>query len=308
MRRCPEEDDPEHHERGPAEVARGARVADERRHGARGAADHDVLRRRPLQPARVDEDVEEIAAEREQRGGEVHQRVEQNERERRERDPELERELGGDPSRGDRALGGSLAHQLVDVAVEVVVERRRAAAGERETHHRHCEHAPRGHARGADERGRAAGQEQQRHHARLRQRDVVVHVAARRSPVPPGLGAEERRRAERERRRRQVDGGPGQQRGEPEQDEGRERGRQQRARRDPREYDEPSDRRQRERREQLVRGAPVGHARDDGEAGAEHRGDGEQPRPGADRRLGGQRSASWPSRDATSAGRPAGFR
>ena len=59
-----------------------------------------------------------------------------------------------------------------------MVERRRAAAGEREADHRHGEDAPRGHARGADERRRAAGQQQQRHHARLGQRDVVVQVGA----------------------------------------------------------------------------------------------------------------------------------
>ena len=74
----------------------------------------------------------------------------------------------------------------------------------------------------------------------------------------------------------------GQQRGEPEEHERRERGGQQPARRDPREHDEARDRRQRERREQPVRRAPVGRARDDREAGPEDRGDREQPRPGAD--------------------------
>ena len=49
-------------------------------------------------------------------------------------------------------------------------------------------------------------------------------------------------------------------------------------------HDEPGDRRQRERREQLVRGAPVGRARDDREPGAEDGGDREQPRPRADQR------------------------
>ena len=163
---------------------------------------------------------------------------------------------------------GALAHQLVDVAVEVVVERRSAAAGEREAEHRHCEHAPRRHARGADERGRAAGQQQQRHHARLGQRDVVVEVdARRRRGSRAGLRAEEHRGAEGERRDCEVHARLGQQRREPEQDERRDRSGQQPPRGDPGEDDEPGERRQRERREQLVRGAPVGGAGDDGEAG-----------------------------------------
>ena len=45
----------------------------------------------------------------------------------------------------------ALAHQRVDVAVEHVVERARAAAGEREAEHRHGEQPERRHALRADE-------------------------------------------------------------------------------------------------------------------------------------------------------------
>ena len=65
VRRRPEEDDQEEPERGQAEVPGRGCVADERRHRAGRAADDDVLRRRALQPAGVDEDVEEVADERE---------------------------------------------------------------------------------------------------------------------------------------------------------------------------------------------------------------------------------------------------
>ena len=55
---------------------------------------------------------------------------------------------------GDRAARRALAHQPVDVAVEVVVEGRRPAAGECETEHRHGEDPERGDAGRAHERRR----------------------------------------------------------------------------------------------------------------------------------------------------------
>ena len=50
--------------------------------------------------------------------------------------PNSSARLGGHAARRDRARTRSLAHQRVDVAVEHVVERRSAAAGEREPGHR----------------------------------------------------------------------------------------------------------------------------------------------------------------------------
>ena len=97
MRRRPDEDDREEEQRRDPDVPGRRGPADERRHGARGAADHDVLRRRALQPARVDDDVEEAADEREDRGEDVDRAREQNEGERQQREPELER-----PARGTR--------------------------------------------------------------------------------------------------------------------------------------------------------------------------------------------------------------
>src|SRR5205085_2886813 len=77
--------------------------AHERRHRARRAADDDVLRRRAFQPACVDEDVEEVADEREHRGQHVHGACEEDERECRQREPELEGAAGSDSARGDGA-------------------------------------------------------------------------------------------------------------------------------------------------------------------------------------------------------------
>src|SRR5256885_1109752 len=70
------------------------------------------------------------------------------------------------------------AHQRIDVAVEVVVEGARTAAREREAEDRHREGAERRDAGGTDERTRAARQQEQRHDARLRQRQVVAPDAA----------------------------------------------------------------------------------------------------------------------------------
>ena len=136
MRRRPEEDDQEEPERRQRQVARRGGEADERRNRAGGAADDDVLHRGALEVARVDDDVEEVADEREDRGQHVDRAGEQRERERREDEAELQRARRRDPARGDRAALGARAHQPVDVGVEHVVEGARASAGERETHHR----------------------------------------------------------------------------------------------------------------------------------------------------------------------------
>ena len=59
-----------------------------------------------------------------------------------------------------RARRRALAHQLVDVAVEVMVRAPGAAAGEREPEDRHHEGPPGGDTGRADEGGRASGQQQ----------------------------------------------------------------------------------------------------------------------------------------------------
>ena len=69
---------------------------------------------------------------------------------------------------------GAAAHQRVDVAVEHVVESRRAAACEREPEHRHGEQAERRNTLRADEHPCGSGEEKQRHDPRLRQREVVA--------------------------------------------------------------------------------------------------------------------------------------
>ncbi len=68
----PVEDDGEEIDRGEVQAARHRRPPDQRGKRARGAADHDVLRARPLEPDGVDEDVEEQPAEREPGAQRIH--------------------------------------------------------------------------------------------------------------------------------------------------------------------------------------------------------------------------------------------
>ena len=77
MRRSPEEDYQEEIDRQQIDPAGDGGVSDERRKRARRPADDDVLRRRPLQPARIDEDVEVESRQSETRGENVRRPGEQ---------------------------------------------------------------------------------------------------------------------------------------------------------------------------------------------------------------------------------------
>ena len=205
MRRRPEEDDQEEPERGQRQVAGRGGEADERRHRPGGAADDDVLHRRALQIARVDDDVEEVPDEREHRCQHVDGACEQRERERREDEAELERPRGRHAARGDRSLLGARSHQPVDVGVEDVVERARRRRRRARARAIAAANVPsRRQPSRADEHAGGAGDEQQRHDPRLRQRHVVAPRAERqRLAAERQRGADERcRRAQRPRTRR----------------------------------------------------------------------------------------------------------
>ena len=209
-----------------SEPGRG-RPADERRDRAGGAADDDVLRRRALQPAGVDEDVEEVADERERRRQDVDAGGEDRERERRQREAELERVRRRDPVRGHGPRPRALPHQPVDVAVEHMVEGARAAARQREADHRRDGDLPRRQAARAGDEAAEAGQQEQRHDPRLRQRDVVAEPAERLARLAVDEHGEDERRGEGGGREREVDSRRGDERRDAEQAEGDERGGQQ---------------------------------------------------------------------------------
>jgi len=83
-------------------VAGDGRPADQRRDRAGGATDHDVLRRAPLQPDRVDPDVADEAAEREPGGEPVDGPAEQHDRGGHQQDAEAQRGRRRDASARDR--------------------------------------------------------------------------------------------------------------------------------------------------------------------------------------------------------------
>ena len=170
VRRRPVEDDQEEQDRRQSRCRPVAgRPADERRKRARGAADHDVLRRPALEPARVDEDVEVVADEREHRGEHVRRVREQRERERRRAPaPNPSAARRRDPSRRDgprprarpsagrcRGRGRGSAAAAPPHASASPTERRGDAAG--------LGTPP------ARRTSRTRRSEQQRHDARLRQ-------------------------------------------------------------------------------------------------------------------------------------------
>ena len=80
MRRRPEEHDREQDPRGRGQRVAHRGPADEHRHRARRAPDHDVLPRRALQPEAVDEDVEEGGGDRQHRAEQVDEGPELGER------------------------------------------------------------------------------------------------------------------------------------------------------------------------------------------------------------------------------------
>ena len=102
---------------------------------------------------------------------------------------------------GDRPRRRALAHQPVDVAVEHVVERARAAAGEREPEQHRGELRPARPAARADEHPGRAGEEEERHDPRLRQRHVVAPRAERRRLAPERDRQRDERGGERGARR-----------------------------------------------------------------------------------------------------------
>jgi hypothetical protein len=105
---------------------------------------------------------------------------------------------------------------IIDVTVEDVVQRTRPAAREREPDGHRQEVADWRHAARADEHPADAGQQQQRHDPRLRERDVVAPRAPRHRLAAMGERRHDERCSERRCRRREVNARRRQQRGQAE--------------------------------------------------------------------------------------------
>ena len=158
---------------------------DQRRHRAGGAADHDVLRRAPLQPERVDEDVAEEAGERERRRQRVDRERQQGEGRGAEQRAEGDRGGRRDAAAGHRA-GRGAGHRAVDVAIDCVVDRAGATGREGAAEAGEEDEPERGVAGHVHRRDRR--EQQQRLHLRLGQREVV----AQQPKAPPGAAGWQR--------------------------------------------------------------------------------------------------------------------
>ena len=122
------------------DAAGDRRPADDRRQRPGRATDDDVLGRRPLEQHHVDDHVERDRQKRQERRDEVDEVGHDHEREDAERQPEHHGALGLHLVGGQRASPRP-GHEQVDVAIEVAVDRVRAAGGQRPAEHR-PEHEP----------------------------------------------------------------------------------------------------------------------------------------------------------------------
>ena len=175
MRRRPEEDDREKRDALERDRIGYAGPADNRRECACGAADDDVLRRRALQPHRVDDRIEENG-EGEQAGRKpVDDQAEGRHREHRQEQAEGKRGFRRNPARGNRPFRGP-AHHQVDVGVVPHVERAgRATANRDRKNGNEADH--RMDLAGSHQHANQRGEDHQRHDTRFQQREEIARIA-----------------------------------------------------------------------------------------------------------------------------------
>ena len=174
MRRGPEEDDEEQQQRLDRQRTGRRRPGHHRRQRAGGAADHDVLRGPALQPHGVDHRIEEDGEGEQRARHPVDQDAERHHREEGERDAEGERLSLRDASARDRPVGGA-RHQRVDIALIGHVERAGGPGADRDAQDR-GEGEDRMDVARRDHEPDQRGEDHERHHPRLQQRDVVADL------------------------------------------------------------------------------------------------------------------------------------
>ncbi len=176
----PEEDHPEQHQGLPGELVRHRRPPDEGGNRPGRTTYDDVLLRRPLQPDRVHEHVEEGRQRSEGGAEQVDEAPEPGEGHDLERDREDER-LARRHEPGDQRSAGGARHQRVDVTVYVHVDGVGAASGHRPADHGRRDEPSRRHSSFGHHHGRHRRHQQQLDDAGLRERDEA--------PELPGEGA-----------------------------------------------------------------------------------------------------------------------
>src|SRR5262249_3279637 len=135
MWRRPEEDDEEEETRLDRDAAGRRHPADDGRKGARSAADNDVLRRRSLEPCRIDSNVKEDRKGKQRRREPAHEQAEHSYREGGEYDAKRKRLAGRDVAPWNWTIR-SAAHHRVNVGVVPHVERARGTGADRDAQKR----------------------------------------------------------------------------------------------------------------------------------------------------------------------------
>ena len=173
---------PKEHNRKKRPAQRGDRArhrgpADEHRGRPADAAPECVRRGAPLEPERVDHVVVEDGRRGHRRGQPVGEGAHEDHRHHRQHESEDQRRARGDRVGRQRPPLGA-PHQLVDVAVDVAVERARRARRQRAAD-QHDRHQPEARpALGRQHHRRDRGHQQQFDDARLGQRDVRLEDGA----------------------------------------------------------------------------------------------------------------------------------
>ena len=194
VRRGPEEDHREQHDRHPGQRAGDRGPADQRREAAGQPAPDDVLGRPALEQHRVAEDVERVGDQRQHRGQRVDPQQQHHGRQHREHEAEDQRGPRGDEVARQRPAPGA-AHLLVDVAVVDAVEDRGRAGREAPADHGGRDQAERRDALRGEEHHRDGGEQQQLDDARLGEPDVRRHDVADAGPLAGSRRSPDSRRA-----------------------------------------------------------------------------------------------------------------
>ena len=180
MRRRPEKHDREEVPSLEFEHPENRRVTHQRRHCARGPTDNDVLCRRPFQQRGVKHHVERRPGDRQRCRQDVGEKKENRERRDVQDHSENQRVHRFYPTASHGTMVGSM-HLLVDILLVPHVQRTRASRRKCSADEHHHDVLPRRDTPGSNERSTQCREQQQRHHPRLGQ-DQVVQNNARHRP------------------------------------------------------------------------------------------------------------------------------
>ena len=175
MRWRPHEDDEKERDRGESHRAGRRGPADHRREGTGGTANDDVLRRRALEPHRVDHGVEENGEGEKRCRHDIDEEAENQNRASRESEAEAQSLAGQDGTPRHRTVRGA-RHERIDVGVVPHIEGTRGAGTDRDCQKRHQRQPGMNVARCGDKTGKGR-EDDQRHHPRLEQGPIVLDGA-----------------------------------------------------------------------------------------------------------------------------------